>query len=192
MLRFICTTMLCFLFSALFCQNLKISNGKKEKSFSKSSLFYFLVSVGENYEECCNLLEVTGNIKAIRGDSIEMNLRELSVQRSVQEISFDEYIESHSSSLYYTFHKDSVQSLSVYKDYKSYRRKSTIPAIGGIFIVTGLLTAANAWIVPDRSSKDRLRIVGGIQVGIGGLLALIWKDNSYNFVLPRKSWKIVN
>ena len=194
MIRSILTIILSLSLSFSYCQELKISNGKREKTFPGSTVFKVILSVGENYEagKCCNYLEAVGQIQSIDKDSIRMILNEVWLQRNVEELDFEEHLQSIPGNIDFSFHRDSLQFLYAYRSLKAKKRKSIPDTIGGILIITGLVSGINSLMVLDQESKNRLRISGGFQVGLGLLTIFLFQKKSYSFIHPSKPWKFIN
>jgi len=194
MKRIILTIIFSLSLSFSFCQELKISNGKRAKTFPNSTVFKMIVSVGENYEpqKCCNYLEIVGQIQSIGKDSIKMKLDEVWSQRNVEEFNYGEYLESLPGNIDFSFHRDSLRFLSAYRSLKAKKRKSIPDVIGGVLITTGLISGINSLMVLDKESKNRLRITGAFEVGLGRLTIFLFQKKSYSFIHPDKAWKVIN
>ncbi|MDW3646250.1 MAG: hypothetical protein R8P61_04230 [Bacteroidia bacterium] len=194
MSRSILTIILSFVFTLSFGQELKISNGKREKAFPSSTVFKMIISAGENYEaqKCCNYQEIVGQIQSIGKDSIRMKLDEVWSQRNVEKFDYGEFLESPSGNIDFSFHRDSIRFLYGYRSLKAKNRKSIPEAIGGVLIVTGLVSGLNSLMVLDQESKNRLRISGAFEVGLGLLTIFLFQKKSYSFIHPSKPWKVIN
>ena len=80
--------------------------------------------------------------------------------------------------------------MKYFKSAKSKKRKEGIFfGLGGILLTTGIITAANRFVVSDNDSKRKLAISGGIQFGVGLTLLTFTGTRKYKFNEKENPWR---
>ncbi len=168
----------------------RISNGKKEKSFQSDS--YYRMVLGEkrnkDKENCCFYLDVEGSIQNISKDSVEMRVNRLTSNRVGADFSMKDVLDAPTAYAMNFAIKD-VYSLTHYHSKRSKKRRNNFLGTGGILLLTGLATAMNALVLKDQPGKRTLLYSGGAQLGLGLTLIILSKPKSFLFKARGNQWR---
>lgn len=186
--------LLCFLSTTCFSQELKLWKGKDEKTFKPGSLFEIVVDKTNKSADksWCSSAQLVGKIVAISDDSLTLQLNSYSIKKTMENVENKEIFLSQTGTLESTIAKNEIIYLSNYKSQKHKKRKENIFTTGGLMVFTGLVTALNALVVKDKSSKKTLLISGGLQFGLGLGLTITNDTKKYYLRNRHDIWSIKN
>ncbi len=85
-----------------------------------------------------------------------------------------------------------IKALQAYYIVKLKKRKENILGTGVLMVFTGVVTALNALVVKDKSSKKSILISGGIQLGVGIGFIIAGDTKSYHLRDRGDIWSIKN
>jgi len=192
MKKIIASLLFLFFISNIFGQQLKISNGEKEKTLNTNGIYEIVIGNGEVTadDKFCNCSILTGTIVSSTKDSLQLNVTDIQNYQLIDKVSFSNSFLPRKNSIASSIAKNDVQRIKYYKSAKSKKRKNGIfLGLGGILLTTGIVTAANRFAVSDKASKRKLTISGGIQFGVGLTLLSLTGTRKYNFKEKEKPWR---
>ena len=134
----------------IFAQGLTITDGFKDKTFKKGSIFHVYMTSDEiPYDsKILNWSEATGEIHQTTRDSFSMILSTYINHSSVDFLDIKETITSEVGKNYGVFPQSDIISLKYYSSYKRKKRKRNLNGIGVLLAFTGMVTSMNAFLVP--------------------------------------------
>ena len=167
-----------------FCQaqSLTIKNGATTKTFAPETYYEFYF--GDIHTQCCNTT-VKGMVTRVYTDSIQVRLNAINLYNKDLDFLTDLQVDMTENNLLYTLPKAELLNLTAYKNKKQYDRKGSIWGVGGVLILTGLVTLANSYDLDTKNFREGVLISGGAQFGLGLTLMLINRKKNYSF---RDGW----
>lgn len=178
--------------SNIFGQELKISNGEEEKILNTNGVYEIVIGNGDisANDEFCNCSTLTGKIVSFTKDSLRLDLTHVYSYQLVDKVAFQNSFVAKNNTITSTIAKSDIQRMKYFKSAKNKNRKEgVLLGLGGVLLTTGVITAANTFLVSDKSSKKNLWISSGIQFSIGATLLSFTGTRKYNFKEKEKPWK---
>ncbi|KAA3625590.1 MAG: hypothetical protein DWQ02_21515 [Bacteroidetes bacterium] len=172
-----------------FAQDLTITNGEKEKTFSGSDYFWFRLEDKQYAETKKGYYEFIGHIANVVEDSITIELKEFHSHfpangsigwHDVQEVQMPQT---------FTFASQDIYSLVRYKSEKAKKRERKLANFAGVLLITGVGTWANVLWAPDKSARKALWISGAVQIGAGFTIGLSTNSRRYEFK-DGETWRV--
>ncbi len=147
----------------LSAQSLTIKNGDLSKTFGPDT-FYEMYFIGES-TDCCYTI-VNGIVERVYVDSVKIRVNGLGL--NIESLDFKLNLGSSISEkeLSLTFSKEDLVIMQGFKSRKKYKQKSKWSSLGGVLLVTGLVTFANSYDFDDKSFRNGVLISGGVQIGL--------------------------
>lgn len=177
--------------TSVFAQGLTITNGLKDKSFKDNSIYAINISKCKPENgKLTSRKKMVGKIIFIGRDSISMHLKSFNSYLRTDDYHLSKEINAIDNINYGSFAINDIINLQNYPSYKGYRWKNTLSVVGGMLMFTGVITAANVFVVPEKKSKNALLISGLVQFGIGATLAIGSNNKTYNFKCDDDFWEI--
>ena len=84
-----------------------------------------------------------------------------------------------------------LSRISLFKSPKHQRNDRVFDGFGGMLIITGIATTLHVLVPRQKSDRNVILASGGIQVGLGILLASFIHGKRYNFDDGNASWRII-
>ncbi len=194
--KIIITLLLSFLSLSIFGQELKISNGKTQKSFKADAPLEVIITdtntIYKNGYCCNNYTELQGTITAIEKDSIVFLVNNLQNFRSMNEAYIGDYYQTpeNSTGINTKVAISNIKSIRKYKSLKSKKRKGTLTGLAGLSVSIGLITSLNALLVKDKKNRRNILILGAAQVGLGITFGSLSHAKNYDFRAKENPWVI--
>lgn len=154
-------------------QELVLTNGEQTKKFNFKEHFELKVRPHQisGDQNCCGYIVLNGQIEAVTKDSLLINVESFESHIKVDAIDFGKTMASVGPpARSVNVPVDQIFSIKRYKSAKAKKRKRNLVAFGGIFLLTGITTAAHYFVVPDNKSSNRILVSSGIQLGASFLL----------------------
>ena len=159
--------------------------------FSLKKHKYWFVVTQENCADVrptCQSRFIWGNWRTIDGDQIVLDAHNIQTSDCDTLIRSGTSIVYENSSTPVTVNVDDKAYMHVYKSEQAKERSETAKAFGGILILTGIVTAANAFIAPKGDGRTGILISSGVQFSLGSLLYALVDDERHHFKNNREIW----
>ena len=169
-MRIFSILILSILAGSLHSQSLTITDGSQTETFRPDG--YYEITLKDN--QCCTGLY--GSITAIDGDRITMQLDKFGYN-SKGDIKLQHHLLQKEEDTKYSFSVNHLRELTYYKSRKGKKWNRTLTGIGAILVFTGIASASHYFILSDTDSKRTMAISGGIQFGVGLIMALFTSNN---------------
>ncbi len=186
--------LLCFISLTCFSQELKLWKGDEEKTFKTGTLFEIVVDNANKSADkrWCSSAELVGKIVSVTDDSLKLLLNSYKIRNNMENVKKEENFYSQTGTIEAKIAKNEIVYLRNYKSLKHKKRKENIMGTGVLMVFTGVVTALNALVVKDKSSKKSILISGGIQLGIGIGFIIAGDTKSYHLRDRGDIWSIKN
>lgn len=186
--------LLCFLCTTCFSQELKLWKGDEEKTFKTGTLFEIVVDNANKSADkrWCSSAEFVGKIVSVTDDSIKLLLNSYKIRNNMENVKKEENFYSQTGTIEAKIAKNEIVYLRNYKSLKQKKRKENFLGTGVLMVFTGVVTALNALVVKDKSSKKSILISGGIQLGVGIGFIIAGDTKSYHLRDRGDIWSIKN
>ncbi len=159
-------------------QSLTIKNGEAIKTFAPQTYYEFYY--GDINTQCCNTT-VKGMITRVFADSIQVRLNDIRLYNKDLDFLTELQVDMEENNLLYTLPKSELLQLTAYKNRKQANNNGTFVGIGGVLIITGIVTLANSYDFGESEFRDGILISGGVQLGLGISLLALSKKKRYDF-----------
>ncbi len=165
------------LFPIFLCgQSITLKKGDKKVVLPVDGFYRFANGVIEADDECYDCIGIKGIISRVYKDSISVALK--SINRNIVRNKIESSVNIKTiidlETNIWTFAKKDVYHIDVYKSAAQAKRNRGLDGLGGMLILTGVVTAASSLLIKKDEGRESLLIAAGIEGALGvGLIAVI-------------------
>ncbi len=190
-MKYITLLSLCFCHFTIFGQEITLKNNLGEYILNTDG--YYEVYAGEVSEKdgqpCCQGTRVWGYINQETSDSIGINAKNVVIYQNIDEVELTTITNPTKDYSHMMVSKNDIYSITYFKSEKHKKRKSAFIGVGISLLFTGIVTAANYFVVSKSDNRRNLLYSGAAQFGIGVGFLIAAKRKQYKFKDADNPWR---
>jgi hypothetical protein len=133
-----------------------------------------------------------GNIKSINGDSVMINVSNLSINNVINDSNKAMTYNWENENKLKSISKKDIIHLTRYKSKRERKFRNGLSATGAILLVGGAITALNTLMVEKKGNRKNLLLLGSIEMGAGFIIGLSSVKKKYYFKNSDDPWEFSN
>ena len=180
----LCLTCLYFLLAS---QTLSLQHLTKKITFDDESTFVLYL---DKVRDCKNCKKIVGQLVEMNEDSLTMKLREFKQTIDSETKPLENIYISNTPNYKFTFHKSEISQIQVFPSYKKMKRIDNKRVIGGLFVLSGLVTSLSSFAFQDREIRQSIVELGFGKIAIGCLFASLGNRKRYRTKGANAVWRV--